>query len=96
MKLARGWEPAIPEVLAPRFRSYLGREGKRARRRSIGCRPSVLAEGQPVAEAHRPSDRIAGFCDTPLPWPRGQSVERRSDMMRNDEFENLPSFRAVR
>ncbi len=51
---------------------------------------AVLAEGLPLGRLTR------RFCDAPLPWPPGQAVERRSDMARHDEFENLPSFRAVR
>jgi hypothetical protein len=52
-------------------------------------------ERQPVAGG-RLGARNCRLRDTPLPWPRGQAAERRSDMVRHGEFDNLPSFRADR
>jgi hypothetical protein len=55
----------------------------------------LAVSGGRSPKAVGPPEGITAFCDTPLPWPRGQAIERRPDMARHGEFENLPSFRAV-
>jgi hypothetical protein len=57
-------------------------------------RPCFRPKAKAVARGRSPA-RIARFCEDALPRPRWPGeCERRSDMARADEFENLPSFRA--
>jgi len=101
VKLARGGEPAIPEVLVPRFRADAGGIGGRLLRWSNDRLPSIQPKAKPCAEGRSPkaflsADELAASATLPSPGRRGQAAERRSDMVRHGEFENFPSFRAVR
>jgi hypothetical protein len=68
--------------------------------RSLGIPtlPCGDALGRSEIDRQRPFRRTASSASATLPSPgrRGQAVERRPDMVRHGEFENLPSFRADR
>ena len=63
---------------------------------SVHLQPSLSAEGQVGRRRPFAGTRPPASATLPCPGRVAGQVERRSDMVRHGEFENLPSFRADR
>jgi hypothetical protein len=96
VKLTWDGDSLLPEVPAHGFSPHT-EDGRMSRlNRSRRHQPSPSAEGH--IGRWRPSAGTAGPFLRRSPAPAGVAgqVERRSDVVRQGEFENLPSFRAER